>query len=151
MKMRIALSLMLAMLAIGNTATAGPFAVSMGDTFRPDKGWNQGGFGAASREYKGTFPFRSVFVEGTREGGACAVRADMWGTDEFKNLRDRLARKYGEPSSERQHEARWSLSGNPDKIRSIVLWIDEGWIDVVYLQYRFENHQQCEIAKESEL
>lgn len=149
MKMLIALSLML---PIGNTAAAGPLGVSMGGAIKPDKGWNQGGFGAESREYKGTFPFDSVFVEGTREGGACSVRVDMRGTDEYKNLRDRLVGKYGKPSSEGQLGARWSLSGNPDRVRSIALWIDKSWRRiVVYLQYRFENHQQCEKARESEL
>ena len=150
MKMLIALSLMVAMLAIGTHAAAGPLGVSMGDSIKPDKGWNQGGFGAESREYKGTFPFLNVFVEGTREGGACSVRVKMRGSGEYKNLRDRLVGKYGEPSSEGLHEARWSLSGNPDRIRSIVLWIEKGTI-VAYLQYRFENHQQCEKARESEL
>lgn len=70
----------------------------------------------------------------------------------YKNLRERLLRKYGEPSSEGQHETGWSLSGNPDKISSIALWFKPSiFLPKVHLQYLFENHLQCDNAKQSEL
>ncbi len=153
MKGLLALALMVALLAIGNTAAAGPLGVSMGDPLKPDEGWNQGGFGAESKEYKGTFPFYELSVEGTRDGGACAVMAVGWkeARETYKNLRERLSRKYGEPSSEGQHDAGWRLRGNPDKISSIALWFKSSLFSTVHLQYRFENHLQCQNAKETEL
>ena len=154
MKALLALALMVALLTIGNTAAAGPLGVSMGDPLKPDEGWNQGGFGEESKKYKGSFPFSMLFVEGTRDGGACAVMAVGVGgaLETYKNLRERLSRKYGEPSSEGQHDAGWRLSENPNKISSIALWFKpSSSFSTVHLQYRFENHLQCQNAKETEL
>ena len=39
MKILMALFSMLAFLAMGNPAAAGPFGVSMGDFIKPDDGW----------------------------------------------------------------------------------------------------------------
>ena len=74
MKRLLALALMLALLTIGNTAVACPLGVCMGDPLTPVR-WNAGGFGFEEHEYRGTLPFRVIRIEGTRDGGACAIGA----------------------------------------------------------------------------
>ena len=112
MKMLIALSLMLSMLAFGNTAAAGPFGVSMGDPIKPTEGWTAQGFVTEAREYKGTLPFEAIFIEGTRKGGACLVRLNgvtssrESALSEYAVLRKMLIGKYGKPGKE-EPEAGW--------------------------------------------
>ena len=169
MKMLMGLALMLAMLAFGNTAGAGPFGVSMGDPIKPKDGWSPGGYGSEWRDYKGALGFNYVIVSGTREGGACQVAAASFverkhAVNSYQNLKESLSRKYGKPSAEEQDQTIWVPSEKLDKISAILLKIDDapasaatvfGLADlyprVVFVRYDFENHGQCEKARESEL
>ena len=147
MKTLLALALMVALLAIGNTAAACPLGVCMGDPFEPAFiGWDAYGYGIGSREYKGSLPFRFVIIRGTRKSGACESKVLIENRD-FNDMRARLRRKYGRPSSSKPKFYQWVLSENPDKIVKITLEVDKlGWRQ---LEYRFENYHECEKAKEA--
>ena len=180
MKRLLALALMLALLAIGNTAAAGPLGVNMGDPLKPDKGWPANGIGIETRKYKGSLPFDRIEIEGTRDGGVCVVRAIrlsfalepesltpeipevvrirriIYAREHYVDLKALLLRKYGKPSSEVQDETWWGPLKNKDKISSIVLWIDYRYregnrVAIRSLKYFFENHSQCEKANAGEL
>lgn len=177
MKTLLALALMVALLAIGNTAGAGPFGVSMGDPIKPNvDGWGANGLGTEDRKYKGSLPFDIIFIEGMQKGGACQVRAVGRASSResalqrYERLRVGLVDKYGKPgkeepkagwfgrrSSSDDRTARWWPKSNPDKIKAIVLWIVRAksgtHLDnyVMVLQYFFENIQECEKAKAGEL
>ena len=56
MKVLIVLWLILAMLAFGNTAGAGPLDVSMGDGITLKGGWNPEGYGSVSHGLKRRVP-----------------------------------------------------------------------------------------------
>lgn len=180
MKWLLALALLVALLAIGNRAAAGPFGVSMGDPIKPTDGWRLGGYGieyrelefrqTEFREYKGAFGFQQLGIPGTREGGASGVVAVKFlarkdAKISYQNLKESLSRKYGKPSAEEQNETAWSLSENPDKIRTVYLGIADvdappilaiplGILGIpdprfVAVRYSFENHQQYEKAREA--
>ena len=110
MKALLTLTLMVALLTIGNTAAACPLRVCMGGSIKPDKGWGAGGRGVEYRQYKGTLPFRGILIEGTRDGGACAIGAggDTSTRDKalssYDHLRSLLVDKYGEPDKEESRE-----------------------------------------------
>lgn len=153
MKMLIVLSLMLAVLAFGNTAGACPLGVCMGDSIKPDKGWNPTGFGVEKRLYrgeldKGDTALTFLWIEGTRKHGACSVAIRPLRAGSEDDIGRRLERKYGRPASFEPATTvsalamLWVLSGNPDKIARIFLY-DRG------LQYVFENHTECEKGKEA--
>ena len=143
MKTLLALALMVALLAIGNTAAAGLFGVSMGDPIKPDKGWDARGYGTEEREYKGSLPFSSIHIEGTRKGGACGIFANH-GLP-FNNIRDRLEGKHGRPYRVRvvdgEKKAEWRFAKNPDKVAGLILSYET-------LYYFFDNYHECgEAAK----
>ena len=77
MKGLLALALMAALLAIGNTAAAGPFGVNTGDPIKPDEGWSNNGYGSERRDYKGALPISFIVIQGTRDGGACGLDAHI--------------------------------------------------------------------------
>lgn len=159
MKMLIALSLMLAVLAFGNTAGAGPFGVSMGDSIKPKGGWNAKGYGEQTRKYEGSLPLDLLTLAGTREHGVCSVDASFHGAFRvvLKDLRKQLGEKYGKPSWDKYLDYDtpfsdigislevvnfWDLSGNPDKIARILLGKKS-------LTYLLDNYSECEKAKEA--
>lgn len=165
MKVLLTLALMLALLAIGTTAAAGPFGVNMGDPIKPDA-WIAGGFGIEVRIYEGGLPFDRMGLEGTRQGGVCNVRAEgrvhnrETAVELYYNLRVLLVDRYGKPDIEETEttfpKARWLLENvrhNPDKIVQFVLWVSK-YDNNDYrftLQYFFENARECENAKADEL
>ena len=67
----LALLLMVALLAVGDPAAAGPFGVSMGDPVEPDDGWSAKGFGTERRKYEGSLPFDEIWIFGTQKGSLC--------------------------------------------------------------------------------
>ena len=167
---------MVALPTLVNTASAGPLGVNMGDALNPFRvRWNAGGFGFEEHEYKGSLPFRAMRIEGTRDGGACAVQAGGDATSRdgalsnYDYLRSLLVDKYGEPhkeepektvkelrSSSENPDARWFYFGtNPDKIGEIALWINknERWPGgyQAALKYWFENSGECRKARLGEL
>ena len=157
MKRLLALALMV---ALGNTAAAGPLGVSMGDPLKPDGGWSGGGGGFEEREYKGTLPFLVIRIEGTRDGGACAIGAggEITRKDKalsnYDYLRSLLVDKYGEPDKEEPKEypeARWlNFDPNPDKIDKIVLHTikRDTFGAQTLLMYWFENYiPECRKAE----
>ena len=143
MKGLLALVLMVALLAIGNTDAAGPLGVSMGEPIKPDKGWDSRGYGTEEREYKGSLRFRGMHIEGTRKGGACGIVAYLRPpvSKSFPNFRDRLEGKHGRPYRVRvfdhDRKAEWRFAENPDKVAKIIL-------SYKTLEYRFENYHECE-------
>ena len=165
----MALFLMIALLAIGTPAAAGPFGVSMGDLFEPDKGWNIKGYGEEKRKYEGDLPFDTITLVGTRKHGVCTVfavnieQAKGPALRSYKNVRNLLINKYGEPGEEepktptafgKDPEARWHLDSNPDKIISIVLLISGSFAypyESLILKYFFENYDECPKAQAGEL
>ena len=150
MKWLLALALMV---ALGNTAAAGPFGVSMREPIKPNVGggWDDYGYGIERREYQGSLPFPFIYIEGTRKGGACGVSVLFDNHGDFKDLWTRLTRKYGKPSIFAHNFLEWVLSENPDKITEIVLMVNtKAKTDLNrMLRYRFENHHECENAKEA--
>ena len=91
MKVLLALALMMALLAIRNTAAACPLGVCMGDSLNPNKGWDAHGLGIEVRKYKGNLPFDAIGVQGTRKGGACGV----WAIGSFSSRESALQQFYG--------------------------------------------------------
>ena len=170
MKGLLALALMVALLAIGNTAGAGPLGVNMGDPLNAR--WDAKGLGIEMREYKGDLPFDAIVVRGTRDGGACQVVAG-WSVssreakqaldrDLFKKILPLLDDKYGEPDEKEVSEAqkrismRWFLSGsnpNPDSIHEILLSISEPKPEKVeiVITYYFKNYDECKKAEAAEI
>ena len=153
--MRVVLSLLLAVLAFGTTAGAGPLGVSMGDSINPKEGWTEG-YGVEKRLYSGALQTGSTFIsiEGTLEHGACSVEVRPLLYRYAGDIGGRLERKYGRPFSAESEipgvlvsEALWVLSGNPDRIARIQLSrfaeFDIG------LKYFFENYTECEKAKDA--
>ena len=142
MKTLLVLALMVALLAIRNTAGAGPFGVSMGDPIKPQRGWDAGGYGTEEREYKGNLPFDVILIEGTREGGACRVEAvgsfnSLNGMhDAIASIRKQLNDKYG------RGYHRWELDGNSDKIKQIEADSNLA-TNQINLTYDFENVATC--------
>ena len=156
----MALLLMVALLAIGNTTAAGPFGVSMGDPIEPDDGWNAHGYGIQERNYEGSLPFDGIFIIGTREGGACAVQAfDIESSEsEFDEIKNLLVKKYGPPETNNPDPDTnpfWFLGGNPDNIAFINLvgGITRGsqTVAAIILYYYFENYDECNNPKAAEL
>ena len=102
----IALLLIVALLAIGNPAAAGPLGVNMGDPIKPSKGWDTFGFGVERRKYEGDLPFEEIILEGTREHGVCSLMALDWegrsDKDEYDKIYNLLWGKYGKPYNESQ-------------------------------------------------
>lgn len=141
MKALLALALML---ALGNTAAAGPLGVNMGEPIKPDKGWDDYGRGFEFRPYEGPFSFKpeNILIEGTQKSGACSLSVRFDNHEVLKDLWTRLTIKYGKPSISGSKHRRWVLSENPDKIVNI-------YLDNRMLYYQFENHQECEKAKEA--
>ena len=142
MKRLLALALLVALLAIGNTAAAGPLGVSMGDPIKPNKGWDARGYGTEEREYKGSLPFSSIHIQGTRKGGACGIFVNLpYDGLPFNNIRDRLEGKHGRPYRVRvfdsEKKAEWRFTENPDKVAGLIL-------SYKTLEYRFENYHECE-------
>ena len=150
MKGLLVLALLVALLAIGNTAAAGPFGVNMGDPLKPDRGWNAKGYGSQSRKYKGPKPhfdpdsghrhifetiihlpliFDVITLEGTREHGVCRVILHGY-TDffmgeieiKFDEMRDLLIDKYGVPTTVKR-EDRDYLTGKLAKTLVITTWV----------------------------
>ena len=161
MKALLALALMVTLLTIGNTAAACPLGVCMGDPLKPDDGWNVNGYGWETREYKGKSPFYGIVIDGTRKGGACAVRGERGigarGLDvTFDPIRELLIDKYGRPTHSEVFvgtaEWIWRLSRNHDKIKVIELHLRQGGTlsgSIVFnysLTYRFENYHECKKA-----
>ena len=168
MKGLLALALLVALLAIGNTAAAGPLGVSMGEPIKPNvRRWDAKGLGIEMREYKGNLPFDAIAVRGTRDGGACQVvagwsessRKEAFEGDSKKVFR-LLTDKYGEPdkrdADEKSLSIRWFLSGsnpNPDSIHEILLRFSDlkpEKVEIV-LTYYFKNYDECKKAEAAEI
>ena len=155
MKSLLALALTV---ALGNTAAAGPFGVSMGDAIKPDDGWNARGYGRETREYEGDREFDTITLEGTRKHGVCSVtlRGGKRGEGDFHLLIFELERKYGKGSSAFSSDpplydggisfptilgsASWNLSRNPDNIKEIAVTMTTS---TLWLSYKFENDYEC--------
>ena len=156
----MALLFMVAVLAIGNTAAAGPFGVNMGDPLKPepDLGWDTDGFGTERRKYEGSLPFDGIWIFGTREGGVCGLTAfDVESTEsEFDKIKNLLVRKYG-PAEIHNPDSKtnpfWLLVGNPDNIGMInLIGMTHGnAIGAMLLTYHFENDEECNYPKTSTL
>lgn len=134
---------------IFDICTGCPFKVCMGDPVKPSAGWSSAGwfssveYGSEEREYEGLFDFDELILDGTREGGVCAVKArhrfihyngvidtrDPQTLDmKFRDYwRERLSRRYGEPGEYAEHawggvnNLWWDLSHEPSPIDSINL------------------------------
>lgn len=176
MKVLLALALLAALLAIGNTAAACPLGVCMGDPIKPLEGWDAQGLGIELRPYKGTLPFEVILIKGLRKGGACTSAAAGRASSrdnalrQYKKLRKLLVDKYGKPdkeepkpglfgrpSSSEDPESWWFQESNSDKIEELSLTVfrekSGTHLDnyVFRLQYFFENIAECEKLEAGDL
>ena len=155
MKRLLTLALLVALLAIGNTAAAGALGVNMGEPIKPndrgeDKGWDAREFGVEYRPYKGDLPISVIRIRGTRKGGACSVRCSfipIQSSYPDRDLMNRLKTKYGQPvlldeDSTGVRKAVWYLIQSPHKVATIIASYYED-----RLEYRFENYHECENAE----
>ena len=171
MKALLALALIVALLAIGNTAAAGPLGVSMGEPIKPLEGWDAQGLGFEVRPYQGTLPFDMIAIQGLRKAGACTSMAIGRASSrdnalqQYNKLRGVLVDKYGKPdkeepgpgwfgrrSSSEDPDSWWFPESNSDKIEQLNLTVfrdkSETHLNnyVFRLQYYFENYDECRKA-----
>ena len=159
-------ALMVALLAIGNTAAANrfplgkpdcPFGVCMGDPVKPDGGWGTDVVSMEIVETRSTrLPFQKVHIEGTRLGGACRVIAARRYTDAAPSvphqLRALLIYLYGPPRerldiSPPLRTFTWRDIKNLYNIKDITLIMTSR---LASLTFEFTNHkEECSKSKPS--